>query len=276
MDVAEKLGQLENLYRENRLSHVYLLETNDLQKATTDVIKLIKKINCEFTYKDTCQKCNVCNLINNNSLPSLIVIEPDGQNIKKEQVIDLKKRFSFKPIYTPNNVYIIKNADKLNGSSANTMLKFIEEPGDNIIGFLITTNLNNVISTIRSRCEILSLMYTENTEEIAENIKKVASNYLQLIELEKVDKIMYNKNVLNDYSERSDIEQIFQEILNLYIEAYEGKTTLAFLSNLAPLALRKRISLTAKFLEDLNNNANIELLMDKFIIELSDDYAENI
>ena len=276
MDVAEKLGQLENLYRENRLSHVYLLETNDLQKATTDVIKLIKKINCEFTYKDTCQKCNVCNLINNNSLPSLIVIEPDGKNIKKEQVIDLKKRFSFKPIYTPNNVYIIKNADKLNGSSANTMLKFIEEPGDNIIGFLITTNLNNVISTIRSRCEILSLMYTENTEEIAENIKKVASNYLQLIELEKVDKIMYNKNVLNDYSERSDIEQIFQEILNLYIEAYEGKTTLAFLSNLAPLALRKRISLTAKFLEDLNNNANIELLMDKFIIELSDDDAENI
>lgn len=276
MDVAEKLGQLENLYRENRLSHVYLLETNDLQKATTDVIKLIKKINCEFTYKDTCQKCNVCNLINNNSLPSLIVIEPDGQNIKKEQVIDLKKRFSFKPIYTPNNVYIIKNADKLNGSSANTMLKFIEEPGDNIIGFLITTNLNNVISTIRSRCEILSLMYTESTEEIAENIKKVASNYLQLIELEKVDKIMYNKNVLNDYSERSDIEQIFHEILNLYIEAYEGKTTLAFLSNLAPLALRKRISLTAKFLEDLNNNANIELLMDKFIIELSDDDAENI
>ena len=276
MDVAEKLGQLENLYRENRLSHVYLLETNDLQKATTDVIKLIKKINCEFTYKDTCQKCNVCNLINNNSLPSLIVIEPDGQNIKKEQVIDLKKRFSFKPIYTPNNVYIIKNADKLNGSSANTMLKFIEEPGDNIIGFLITTNLNNVISTIRSRCEILSLMYTENSQEIAENIKKAASNYLQLIELEKVDKIMYNKNVLNDYSERSDIEQIFHEILNLYIEAYEGKTTLAFLSNLALLALRKRISLTAKFLEDLNNNANIELLMDKFIIELSDDYAENI
>ena len=276
MDVAEKLGQLENLYRENRLSHVYLLETNDLQKATTDVIKLIKKINCEFTYKDTCQKCNVCNLINNNSLPSLIVIEPDGQNIKKEQVIDLKKRFSFKPIYTPNNVYIIKNADKLNGSSANTMLKFIEEPGDNIIGFLITTNLNNVISTIRSRCEILSLMYTENSQEIAENIKKAASNYLQLIELEKVDKIMYNKNVLNDYSERSDIEQIFHEILNLYIEAYEGKTTLAFLSNLALLALRKRISLTAKFLEDLNNNANIELLMDKFIIELSDDDAENI
>ena len=87
---------------------------------------------------------------------------------------------------------------------------------------------------------------------------------------------MYNKNVLNDYSERSDIEQIFHEILNLYIEAYEGKTALAFLSNLAPLALRKRISLTAKFLEDLNNNANIELLMDKFIIELSDDDAENI
>ena len=276
MNAVEKLDNLVKLYHEERLAHVYLLETNNISLAFKDLITTIKKINCPNEYAEKCDKCNICNLINQEALPSLIIVNADGNNIKKEQVLDLKRRFSFKPIYTPNNIYIINNAEKLNGASANTMLKFIEEPGENIIGFLLTTNLNNVIPTIKSRCEICSLIY--NIEENKEDnpYYAVALEYIKAIELAKDDKIMYNRNIiLNKYSERNDIEAIFKEILNIYLRLSVLQDEELNLK-LDSLAINKRINLLITFLEDIANNANIELLMDKFIIELSDSKNESI
>ena len=271
MIVAKKLEKLIELYHGNKLSHVYLLETNNLDLAMQDILTFVKTINCQNKFKDNCFDCNLCNLVDKLNLPSLIIIEPDGNMIKKEQVIDLKKRFSFKPVYTQNNIYIIKNADKLNGASANTMLKFIEEPGEAIIGFLLTTNINNVLPTIKSRCELLSLIYdnldTKNDDNAYDNI---ANEYLQKIELEKVDKIMYNRDIiLNYYSERNEIEAIFKEIFNIYMKAYNSEKV-SYLSHLTFDDIRYRIKLVSNLLENINYNANIELLMDKFVIELSD------
>ena len=45
----------------------------------------------------------------------------------------------------------------MNSFSANTILKFLEEPNENIIAFLLTNNRYHVIDTIVSRCQILSL-----------------------------------------------------------------------------------------------------------------------
>ena len=271
MIVAKKLEKLIELYHGNKLSHVYLLETNNLDLAMQDILTFVKTINCQNKFKDNCFDCNLCNLVDKLNLPSLIIIEPDGNMIKKEQVIDLKKRFSFKPVYTQNNIYIIKNADKLNGASANTMLKFIEEPGEAIIGFLLTTNINNVLPTIKSRCELLSLIYdnldTKNDDNAYDNI---ANEYLQKIELEKVDKIMYNRDIiLNYYSERNEIEAIFKKIFNIYMKAYNSEKV-SYLSHLTFDDIRYRIKLVSNLLENINYNANIELLMDKFVIELSD------
>ena len=273
MIVAKKLEKLIELYHGNKLSHVYLLETNNLDLAMQDILTFVKTINCQNKFKDNCFDCNLCNLVDKLTLPSLIIIEPDGNMIKKEQVIDLKKRFSFKPVYTQNNIYIIKNADKLNGASANTMLKFIEEPGEAIIGFLLTTNINNVLPTIKSRCELLSLIYdnldTKNDDNAYDNI---ANEYLQKIELEKVDKIMYNRDIiLNNYSERNEIEAIFKEIFNIYMKAYNSEKV-SYLSHLTFDDIRYRIKLVSNLLENINYNANIELLMDKFVIELSERY----
>ncbi len=273
MAVTEKIDTLVNLYHNDKLSHVYLIETNSISQATNDILNLSKKINCENEYEINCHKCNLCNLINQNFLPSLIIIEPDGNNIKKEQVIDLKKRFSYKALYTKNNIYILKEADKLNLTAANTMLKFIEEPGENIYGFLLTRNINNVIPTIKSRCELLSLQYEDNQINDIDEYKKVAIDYISKIELENSPKIMYNRNViLNNYCEKENIIRIFQEMLKIYFEAYSQNKKILALNKLTKVELQKRINLIIKFLSDIDSNANVELLLDRFVIELSDDY----
>ena len=180
-----KLNDLVNYYHENKLSHAYLIETNNINNCFSDLKVVVQKIFCPNTYKKNCNECNICNLINQNYLPSLKIIEPDGSSIKKEQILALKRAFSSVPIYTKNNIYIIKNAEKMTESSANTMLKFLEEPEDNLLGFFITNNINNVINTVKSRCEIIKLYYDDNdlnfktlNSEKYINYFNIVSNYI--------------------------------------------------------------------------------------------------
>ncbi len=282
---VEQLEKLVTYYHENKLSHVYLIETNNINKCIYDLKEVIKKFFCENEYEKECKLCNICNLIEQNYLPSLCIIEPDGNTIKKEQILDLKKKFSSIPIYTKQNVYIIQNAEKLNGSSANTMLKFVEEPADYILGFFVTNDINNVISTIKSRCEIIKVKYDEselNIKTIYNDENKdyfdVAKDYLNKLEVEKKHLILYNKDiVLNIFSEREQIRKLFKIILIIYEALLNNKlgknmenNDFIFLDFLTSKEIIQRIKLVTNLLEDLEYNANIELLLDKFVIELSD------
>ena len=278
------LEKLVEYYRENKISHAYLLETNNLEQCFNDLKVVIKKIFCQNEFKDNCTNCNICNLINQNYLPSLVVIEPDGTMIKKEQILNLKQTFSSVPVFTNENIYIIKEAEKLNAASANTMLKFIEEPEDHIIGFFITDSINKVLPTIRSRCEVLKVIYDAsslNVYNLDGHLLAIACEYIQKIEVEKKEGIMYNKDViLSNLTERDEILSLFQIILLIYDEALKAKINikndfekfngLAFLLDLSYEQLVKRVNLLTTFLDDITSNVNKELLLDKFIIELSD------
>lgn len=285
-----EVNVLENLvkyYHENKMSHAYLIETNNLEKCYLDLLEVIKQIFCQNEYNKECNKCNICNLVNQNYLPSLVVISPDGMNIKKEQIVELKKKFSTVPIYTKENIYVIKNAEKLNGASANTMLKFLEEPEQNILGFFITNNANNVISTIRSRCEVIKVLYDIHeldinniTNDINKDKFDVAIEYLFKIEVEKKLGIMYNRDVvLNKFSEREDIKTVFKIIFIIYEEllkkvmGLDNKFDFEKINELSSLdkdSVLRRINLVTKFIDDIDSNVNIELLLDKFVIELGD------
>ena len=281
---TSKLDFLLDIYRENRLSHVYLLETDNSIYCLSDLKQLIKKMNCSGEFLEKCDKCNLCNLIDNNYLPSLQIIESDTSTIKKEQVIELKNNFSTLPIFTKENIYIINGAEKLTGASANTMLKFIEEPPENVLGFLITSNINSVLPTIKSRCETIKVYYDEkeiNTNSIRceyKNIYDIAVTYINKLEVEKKDSIMYNRNVvLNCLEEREEIELLFKIILTIYEHIYKVKigkcntelNEVSFLLNLSLNDLIKRIDLITTILGDIKSNVNKELLLDFFVIEMS-------
>ena len=94
---------------------------------------------------------------------------------------------------------------------------------------------------------------------------------------------MYNKDViLCKFKEREEIKTIFKIILIVYEEllnkalGLENKFNFDNLNNLCELDYKdilKRINLIIKFIDDIDSNVNIELLLDKFVIELGD-YSE--
>ena len=278
MIISREINNLYKRYGEKKLAHAFLLETNDMDKCLKDILVLVKMLNCQNKYTNNCsEECNICRLIDNGSLPSLIVVNPDGTSIKKNQVLELQERFATKPIYSKFNVYIINYCDKLNASSANTMLKFLEEPADDILGFFITDNQENVINTIRSRCQIIKVNY----DEIMDN--KVDYNFLKLL----------NSSIKEDYDEwfisrKEYVELIgdriglidnfknFEEImvkynrflLNLSVnnDLYEE----GFFRFISQRNVIKSIEIIDKVLSMLKSNVNIDLVLDYFYFEVRD------
>ncbi len=284
MFAKNNLIDIYNKYREKKLAHAYLVETNNLTQLTEDLKLLIKVINCPEEYHESCQNCNLCNLIDKNNLPSLITINPDGAMIKKNQIEELKKAFETKPIYSKYNIYIINNAEKLNSSSANAMLKFIEEPTDGIIGFFLTNNKDIIIPTIKSRCQCIVVNYESEdlcqkynlTEEELKNNIIIINDYLNKIANQE---LINNKElILTKYPERKNLEILFKLIFEVYYNAflkklnkkYNEKLLSSININESIQQIIPKLNIITKFLQDLSYNVNMELLLDKFVIEMRD------
>ena len=65
---TQVLSEIISKYRENKLAHAYLIETNNLDATLNDLKNLLKQLNCPEKYATSCTNCNLCNLINLNNL----------------------------------------------------------------------------------------------------------------------------------------------------------------------------------------------------------------
>lgn len=248
-------------YRENKLSHAYLIETTNIDETYKKILELCKKLECDSEFKAECTKCNICNLINLNSHPNVFTIEPDGINIRKEQVINLKEKFATMPVYSKYNIYIIKGAEKLNESSENSLLKFLEEPEDNILGFLLTENKDKLLSTVVSRCQCYQDNNVSNLTLIDEPVEKLALQYFNLINSDNSSLLIANKSSAVTLKDKDVAGIFFNILLKKYLNRYQNEKQIIDI---------KRINTIKKIVENLKFNVNIELLLDKFVIEMSE------
>jgi DNA polymerase-3 subunit delta' len=145
---------LTNAYKKQRLAHAYIFEgDNGVGKnelAHYFAALLYSKDNVDLN-------SNTTRLIFNDEHLNVFVIYPDGKNIKKDQIKALQEEFSKTSQLEGPRIYIINDADKMNLSSQNSLLKFIEEPPLNVYGVLLTTNAKALLPTILSRCQMFKL-----------------------------------------------------------------------------------------------------------------------
>ena len=150
---------LSNEISNNKLSHAYMFDVSSYNDYMPFINAFIKSILCpKHNIGGKCEVCNICKMLDDKNFPDVFLVEPDGNVIKKEQLLELKDSFKTKSLYNNKKIYIIKYAENLNASSSNTILKFLEEPADDIIAILLTKNINDVITTIVSRCQQLKFL----------------------------------------------------------------------------------------------------------------------
>ncbi len=271
-------------FDEEKNSHAFLFVTNNVGKCYKDCIDIIKKINCENGGTDGCN-CNICNTIDKMTNPDVISVFPDGKEIKRDQVLEVIRKFSLKPSINRYSAYIITNADKMNAAAANKMLKFLEEPEGRIIGFYITGKLQGVMPTIKSRCECFNYRFGANSVlDILEINEEEYGNYFDYVS--KLIKMLNDspKYLLMSESknfakkERYEIEAILNITRKIYTIKFENITLgkyneYEFTNNLINLIdtsdikiIVKRINVLDNIINDFKINVNKELFINKLFL----------
>jgi DNA polymerase-3 subunit delta' len=116
----------------------------------TAALALAKALFCP---QGGCGQCNTCKRIEHRSHPDVLVFKPAGQVFKVDQARALLHEASLRPFEASGRLFILDQAETLNDSSGNALLKLLEEPqpGQHLV--LVTTQPAKVLSTIASRCQ---------------------------------------------------------------------------------------------------------------------------
>lgn len=287
---------LLNEKKNNKIVQAYLFVSEDksfLMQYSLDFAKEI--ISDEYDEKISKQ-------IDDNNYPELKIIESSNGNIKKEQLLELQESFSVKPVLGNKLVYIIDGAEDLNSAAANTILKFLEEPSDDIVAILLTDNLQKVLSTVKSRCQIITFNNDKRSDNIIfENYKKIYTedeyndetfNYLtanileiiKKIDLKKIKTYIYYKNEISDiYKDKRDYIFLFDFILYFYYDMLNFKLhrDLMYMNKYTDYiealdrentfeSITKKLQIIENTKNNLETNMNLKLLMDDFIIKMSE------
>lgn len=271
----------------NKISHAYLIEKNGVSYANDLAFDLAKFFLCDGIYDE-----KICNLVDTGNYSNLIILDSMSV-IKKEEIINLKRAFSLKASNNKKLVYIIKDASLLNKSSANSLLKFLEEPEDGIIAILLTDHVNKVINTISSRCQIINLInneqfdyrtifnyYCDTDGDYDDFIKRefnCFSSFYSDLENKGID-ILLGKGIY-DFNGKMKSLLLFGlywyfDILNIKLNRDVCKFlpndsfTEKFVDNNEIDDIIYKIDVINKFLGDISYNVNFSLFMDNFVISI--------
>ncbi len=76
----------------------------------------------------------------------------------------IRRAATLKPSEGRRNIVIISNVEKMRTDVVNAFLKLLEEPGENVMFILTTDNINALLPTVISRCQLLACKPLDTTE----------------------------------------------------------------------------------------------------------------
>lgn len=271
----------------NCVTHAYLIDENNYSDSFDMILSFVKAILCENKYFENskCNNCSLCKRIDDGNYSELKIITADGMYIKKQQIIDLQQEFSRSAVEGKKRIYIIRDCEKMRPEAANSMLKFLEEPEDDIIAILMTNNINNVLSTIISRCKVIKLNNVSSQvvskDEILENL---AIDFISKLETKGIDTIINVKEFwfsIVGPKDRDKMIEVFDIMIDVYYDMMKmlnGNKNIKYskfidkiselvrLNNLNGILEKINILLEAK--DSVKFNVNSNLLIDSIIISI--------
>lgn len=259
----------------NFFSHAYILSTNNLQETLKYALIFARTIILE-NIKDEQEREDISYKIEKNIFDDLYIVNPDTLGINNEEIEKLLKYMETKSIREDGRrVYIINGIERITRDISNKILKFLEEPEEGIYAILITGNIDKVLPTITSRAQIINITLEKEPENI-ENIENVQI-FLNNILVKKERTIAYTNEILRDIiSNREEIYNFFEVIEHIVSNAINKKNNLITKKEFENIELDKLnveiliniLDITNKLKQLIKKNININLLLDRYIIEI--------
>ena len=139
------------------LSHAYLLSGPAGCGKRTLAGLLSQALVCSGAGEVPCGACDHCRKAAAGVHPDILRVGNDGKDITVSQVREVRSDAYIRPNEAGRKVYILENAQTMNGSAQNALLKLLEEGPAYAAFLLLSDNSGAMLPTVRSRCELLTL-----------------------------------------------------------------------------------------------------------------------
>lgn len=214
----QKFGKV---FKKNKVSHAYIIQGTSSEEEEQMALFICQGLFCE-NLSDTgipCGSCRSCHRIEQDEHADIAMLGPDGQTIKVDQIRQIKSFFTSSGVESRRKVLIISESEKMTVQSANSLLKFIEEPDGELFIFFLTNNVSSLLPTIQSRCQLITLKQLSktvlkkqllNAEESVINsdvLVELSNSQIEAIELSKDEWFLSACDFANrwlEYMEKKD------------------------------------------------------------------------
>jgi DNA polymerase-3 subunit delta' len=152
---SKPIELLKRAIEKDKMAQSYLFLGNEGVGKKWVALQFAKAIDClegGSEIGDACDHCLSCKKIAKGLHPDVLLIEPQGQVIKKEQIIQMQSELVYRPYEGRYRVCILTAADRMAPYIPNTLLKTLEEPPLHTVMILLANNPKFLLPTILSRC----------------------------------------------------------------------------------------------------------------------------
>jgi len=275
---------LKKIIQTQNIGHAYMFVGADGIGKSMIAREFAKAILCENPTDTFCNQCESCNIFENS--PDFVFISDTDDVIKVGEIRELSENIILKPVKSNRRVFIINNADKMNESAQNALLKILEEPPAYATIILILSNKEKILKTIQSRClevhfqaltlDEMKMYYKEQdiNEELFQyargsigKLEKIKdSNYIEsVIELKKAlsyQDLLEMNRALNKIKESKTIKENIQDILELLIIKLNSELSENYQKKIA------QIEIIEECRKNLKRNANFDITLDCMMVKL--------
>lgn len=165
--------QLQNAIAQKKISHAYIIQGEHFSGKEFIAKAFAAALQCERQMLEPCGECHSCKQFGTGNQPDVIFVGHEKPNsIGVEDVRNqINSDVAIKPYSSPYKIYIINEGEKLTPQAQNALLKTLEEPPAYAVILILTTNLEELLPTILSRCVVLRMSPVQN-ELVKEYLKK--------------------------------------------------------------------------------------------------------
>jgi len=220
---------LINAVKNSNVSHCYIFEgPKGMGKYELSLV-FAQSLFCNnfIINEDPCNDCDDCKKFNTSNHPDLHIINSDEKTIKREDIDNLIESINKKPYEASKKVYIIKNCHDMTPQAANTFLKTLEEPPKNSVIILLTNNINFLLPTIVSRCQVIRFKDISRTEIQNFLINKYNADNVMATVITNYSKGILNKAV-NIITEKDDILVKRKVVIELFDKIIKSDSSIIF------------------------------------------------
>jgi len=167
--LASHWNRLDTHVRSGRVPQALLVVGRQGVGKTQLAEAFSKRLLCRAPQEYACGECASCRLFAAKTHPDFLRIEPveTGKIIPVDVIRGLIANLALKPQYSGRRVVLINPAHQMNVSSANSLLKTLEEPDEHTTLLLLTDSPHSLPATILSRCQRMDITVPERVMALA-------------------------------------------------------------------------------------------------------------